>query len=513
MNVLLVLGHPRTDSFCGALARAYRSGANDANTDLRTIAVADLEFDPDVHTESPSDQPLEADLLAAQHQIEWADHLVFVYPNWWGTMPARLKGFFDRVFTSGFAFSFYDEGEGAGHEPLLDGTTAELIVTMDMPAWVYRWVYRQPGTNALKRATLGFAGIRTTRVTALGPVDDSTLEQREAWLEDVRELGRSLATGPESRPTRAKRTVKTWLKALRLQFYPMAWVAYTIGALAAAGSSDVFATGAYWIGFGFLFFLEATTVLGNEYVDYDTDRENTFAGPFTGGSRVLVDDELSFEQLRRGIGVTGVLTAVFGLGLALATTGTGSAPTVAAVMAVLATLALGYTTPPLKLAYRTLGELDVAVTHSVGVLLLGFVALDGSWLDPLPWVLAVPFLLSIVPSITLAGVPDYEADRTADKRTIAVRFGIDGAVVVTAATTLAAAATGVLWQLLGVVPGAYSPVIYGSVLHAAMLGWLLWDRVWKGTQTQSIPGQINVVMAAALSYISWFAIVPLVGLL
>ncbi|SFS40014.1 NAD(P)H-dependent oxidoreductase [Halostagnicola kamekurae] len=513
MNVLLILGHPRTDSFCGAVARAYRAGARDAGVNVREIAVADLEFDPDVHVESPSDQPLEADLADAQRRIEWADHLALVYPNWWATMPARLKGFFDRVFTSGFAFSFYDEGEGAGHEPLLDGTTAELIVTMDMPAWVYRWIYRQPGTNAVKRATLGFAGIRTTRVTNLGPIDDSTPDQREAWLEDVRELGRSLATGPESRSTRAKRTLKTWLKALRLQFYPMAWAAYTIGALAAVGSGDVFATRVFWIGFGFLFFLEATTVLSNEYADYDTDRENTFAGPFTGGSRVLVDDELSFEQLRRGIGVTGVLTAVFGLGLALATIGTGSVHTVAVAMAVLTALALGYTIPPLKLAYRTLGELDVAVTHSIGVLLLGFVALGGSWHDPLPWLLGVPFLLSIIPSITLAGVPDYEADRAADKRTIAVRFGIDGAVVVAVATTLAAALTGTLWQLVSVVPGAYSPIIYGSILHAALLGWLLWDRVWKRTQTGSLPGQINTVMAVALAYIGWFAIVPLVGLL
>ncbi|MDJ1433038.1 NAD(P)H-dependent oxidoreductase [Halostagnicola sp. A-GB9-2] len=509
MNVLLILGHPRTDSFCGALARAYRSGASDAGVDIREISVADLEFDPDVHTEEPSEQPLEEDLIDTQRQIEWADHLVLFYPNWWGTMPARLKGFFDRVFTSGFAFSFYDEDEGAGHEALLSGKTAELIVTMDMPAWVYRWIYRQPGNNAVKRSTLGFAGIRTTRVTNLGSVEDSTLEQREAWLEEVTELGRSLATGPESRSTRAKRTLTTWLKALRLQFYPMAWVAYSIGALAAAGSSSVFSTTAYWAGFGFLFFLEATTVLSNEYVDYDTDRKNTFAGPFTGGSRVLVDGELSFDELRRGIGITGVFTAVFGL--AVVTLGAGSVLAKIAVAAVLVTLAIGYTIPPLKLAYRTLGELDVATTHSIGVLLLGFLVLGGSWRDPLPWLLGLPFFLAVIPSITLAGVPDYDADRAVGKQTVAVRFGIDGAALVAAAATLAATITAVLLGVLDAVPGAYGPAIYLSIPHALLLFWLLRDRLWG--KNRSIPGQINVLMATSLAYIIWFGIVPLVELL
>ena len=130
MNVLLVLGHPRTESFCGALAQAYRDGALEAGADVRKLALADLEFDPDVHTECPSEQELEADLLEARRGIEWADHLVFVYPNWWGTMPALLKGFFDRLFTPGFAFEHYEDGAGAGKRELLSEKTAELIVTM-----------------------------------------------------------------------------------------------------------------------------------------------------------------------------------------------------------------------------------------------------------------------------------------------------------------------------------------------------------------------------------------------
>ncbi|APX98247.1 NAD(P)H-dependent oxidoreductase [Natronorubrum daqingense] len=506
MNVLVILGHPRNESFGGALADAYREGCVQAGVDVRSLAVADLEFDPDVHAGCPSDQPLEDDLLAAQRDIEWADHLVFVYPNWWGTMPARLKGFFDRVFEPGFAFAEYDEGEGAGHVELLDDKTAELIVTMDMPPWVYRWIYRQPGTNALKRATLGYAGIETTRVTEIGPIEDSSLEERNEWLADVEELGRSLATGPKSRATRAKQKLTAWMGALRLQFYPMAWLAYTIGALAAADLSAVFSSAAYWLGLGFLFFLEAATVFTNEYFDYETDRENTFAGPFTGGSQVLVDGQLSFEELRRAIGATLVLSALFGVGTLFAAAGSPIA--LSSAMVVLAALALGYTAPPLKLSYRTLGEATVAWTHSIGVLVIGFLAVGGSWHVPEPWLLGVPFLLSVLPSITLAGVPDYAADRAVGKQTIAVRFGLAGAGAFAMGTALLAALVGLVWYGRSVASHAYGPVISLSLGHALVLCWLIHRRLDATAGSQRIDG----LMLASLSYIGWFAVVPVITL-
>ncbi|WP_255170623.1 NAD(P)H-dependent oxidoreductase [Natrononativus amylolyticus] len=504
MNVLVVLGHPRTDSLCGGLAEAYAAGARDAGLEVRALALGECEFDRDVHTECPSDQALEPDLAAAEREIEWADHLVFVYPNWWATMPALLKGFFDRLFRPGFAFSMYEDDEGAGHEKLLSGKTAELVVTMDMPPWVYRWIYRQPGTNAVKRGILGYAGVETTRTTEFGPVEDSTANERSEWLERAEELGRRLESGPKSDRQRVVDRATTWIGALRLQFYPMAWIAYTVGALAAAGSG-VLTSAVYWLGFAFLFCLEAATVLSNEYADYETDRQNTFAGPFTGGSRVLVEGDLSFGDLRRGIGIGLGLAGAFGAGVLAA--GAGSLPAMAAAMAILSVLALGYTLAPLKLAYRTLGELDVAVTHSIGVLLCGYLFLGGTWTDAEPWLLGLPFLLSILPAITLAGVPDYAADRAAGKKTLAVRFGVGGAAAVAAGTALLAAAVGSLWQFLGIVD-AYGPAIYLGIPHALVLVWLLRTRLDLET-----PGRIDVLMVASLSYIVWFGVVPLVGLL
>jgi len=159
MRILVVLGHPRQDSLCGALAGSLADGARAVGCEVETLHLGDLAFAVDVTTVSPLQQPLEPDLERARALIAWADHLVFVYPNWWGTMPARLKGFLDRVLLPGFAFREQD-----GHYyGLLGPRTAELVTTMDVPPFVYRWIQGAPGRRAMSRATLGLCDIATVR--------------------------------------------------------------------------------------------------------------------------------------------------------------------------------------------------------------------------------------------------------------------------------------------------------------------------------------------------------------
>ncbi len=116
MKVLVIMSHPRSPSLCAALAEAYGEGARAAGMEVESLALGTLEFDPDVHPVSPRQQPLEPDLEHARRLIEWAGHLVFVYPAWWGVGPARLKGFLDRVLLPGFAFR---ENANGGFEGLL----------------------------------------------------------------------------------------------------------------------------------------------------------------------------------------------------------------------------------------------------------------------------------------------------------------------------------------------------------------------------------------------------------
>ncbi|HWR02156.1 MAG TPA: NAD(P)H-dependent oxidoreductase [Chlorobaculum sp.] len=188
-RVLIILGHPDRSSFCGAMADAYEAGAKAAGHDVARLSLGDLGFDPILHKGYAEIQPLEPDLLSAQKAINRAEHLVFVYPVWWGGPPALLKGFFDRLFLPDFAFKFRD-ASSPWWDRLLSGRTARLLVTMDTPPWYYRWVYRMPGHNQMKLTILDFCGIKPVSISNFGPVKTSSNEQRSKWLANVKELGR-----------------------------------------------------------------------------------------------------------------------------------------------------------------------------------------------------------------------------------------------------------------------------------------------------------------------------------
>lgn len=185
-RILVILGHPSHDSFCGALTERYVQAAKDAGHQVRELRLGSLDFDPILREGYRQVQPLEADLLQAQADITWAEHLTFVYPIWWGAIPALLKGFFDRVFLPGFAFK-YRPGK-AFPEQLLRGRSADLLVTMDTPPWYYRWVYRMPGLHQMRKTTLAFCGIRPRKPLTFGPILGSTERQRETWLKQAQAI-------------------------------------------------------------------------------------------------------------------------------------------------------------------------------------------------------------------------------------------------------------------------------------------------------------------------------------
>lgn len=186
-RILLVLGTPKTDSLCHALAEAYSQGARSQGHVIRQLKLAELIFDPVLHDGYDQSQPLEPDLLDAQRLIHWAEHLVLVYPVWWGGFPALLKGFFDRVFQPGFAFKYREHSPVL--DPLLSGRTADLLVTLDQPAWHFRWLQGAPAHRQMMRSTLGACGIKTRRLAEFAPVRFSSEEQRQKWLRRAEQLG------------------------------------------------------------------------------------------------------------------------------------------------------------------------------------------------------------------------------------------------------------------------------------------------------------------------------------
>lgn len=504
MNVLVIVGHPRAGSLCHALAEQYMLGAAEAGATLERLDLRELSFSRDVDERDMSQQPTEPDIAVARRLLEWAHHVVFVYPTWWGTMPSLLKGFLDRVLLPGFAFRHADNA--FGYVGLLKGRSAHVITTMDTPPLIYRLLYRAPGFHAMREATLAFCGISPVRVTPFGSVLTSDAQRRGSWLEQARVEGRRLRGAVPTAGERLHMRFRAWLAALRLQFYPASWFTYAVGAVAAAGAA-AFGSAAFWWGIAALLFLEISTVLTNELFDYAADRGNTRYGPFNGGSRVLIEGRLSRREMIIGAVATFVL-AVLAAWALVAFTSLAAVPAWP-FLALLAVVAIGYTLPPLKLCWRTLGELDVAFTHGPGVIVCGWIFMGAPLTDPMPWLMAVPVALATLPSITLSNVPDADADAAVGKRTIAARFGIRAGLDVALATTLLAAVAAIVWPFAFVLPEGYGVLAWGAVPHAV---WLM-SLLLRARREPGIPREMMPLMLVSLSFVLWFILPPLIVML
>jgi NAD(P)H dehydrogenase (quinone) len=189
-NILIINGHPNKASFNTALAEAYKAGASTKQVNIQEINIADLNFNPNLESGYSKRMELEPDLVDAWEKITWANHLVWVHPVWWGGLPAKLKGFIDRVFLPGRAFSYRENS--VWWDKLLTGKTAHIITTLDQPGWYYALVYGKPSVNQLKKSTLQFCGIKPVKVTYVGIIKNATEAQRSKWLKQIETLGSRL---------------------------------------------------------------------------------------------------------------------------------------------------------------------------------------------------------------------------------------------------------------------------------------------------------------------------------
>ncbi len=189
-KILIINGHPNRDSFNVGLAEAYKKGAVHSGAEIKEITIADLEFNPNLQFGYQKRMELEPDLIKAWEIIQWADHLVWVHPVWWGGLPAITKGFIDRLFLPGLAFKYRENS--VWWDKFLTGKTAHIITTLDQPSWYYRIFYGRPSINQLKKSTLEFCGVKPVKVTYIGVIKNSKEEQRQKWIEKVYSLGEKL---------------------------------------------------------------------------------------------------------------------------------------------------------------------------------------------------------------------------------------------------------------------------------------------------------------------------------
>ncbi|MEM8577297.1 MAG: NAD(P)H-dependent oxidoreductase [Pseudomonadota bacterium] len=190
-RIFVLNGHPGETSLCRTLAEAYADGARAAGHEVRVTHLHDLDFDMDYGlggytNRKPLEPCLDTDVIA---QMEWCEHMVTVAPMWWGGLPAKLKGLFDRALLPGRAFDTRNTNLVGMPKPLLTGRTARVIMTSDSPSWFMRLMYGNAIVRQLRGQIFGFIGFARTRVTWLSGASHPAEALVEKWQ------GRSAALG------------------------------------------------------------------------------------------------------------------------------------------------------------------------------------------------------------------------------------------------------------------------------------------------------------------------------
>jgi putative NADPH-quinone reductase len=189
-RVRLIEGHPdrARPHFNHALADAYADGAAAAGHTVERIDVAAFDF-PLLRSKADWERgTVPVALTPVRRAVERAEHVVIFFPLWLGGMPALLKGLLEQVLRPGVALSHPDE-RGRVHK-LLAGRSARVVVTMGMPAFVYRWYFRAHTVKALERNILGFVGFAPVHETLIGSVESIDDAGRGKWLGRLAALGR-----------------------------------------------------------------------------------------------------------------------------------------------------------------------------------------------------------------------------------------------------------------------------------------------------------------------------------
>ena len=114
-------------------------------------------------------------------------------PMWWGGLPAKLKGLFDRALLPGRAFDTRKKSLFGLPLPMLSGRSARVVITSDTPGWFMRLAYKNALIWQLRRQILEFVGLKPTRLTHLGPASEARPEQVQRWVKQIQDLGAQAA--------------------------------------------------------------------------------------------------------------------------------------------------------------------------------------------------------------------------------------------------------------------------------------------------------------------------------
>lgn len=189
MKILVVYSHPVPESFGAAVRNTVVTALAKQGHEVRLLDLYQMNFDPVMRAGerrtyndgAPTDPSLSAHIDA----LRWADGLVFVYPTWWYSLPAMLKGWFERVWAVDVAFE--NNPTGGRIIPLMRNIRFLGVVTTCGASWMVSHLMGQPGRKIILRGMRPLCAPATrTMFLAHYNMDTSTPQSRASYLEKVR---------------------------------------------------------------------------------------------------------------------------------------------------------------------------------------------------------------------------------------------------------------------------------------------------------------------------------------
>jgi len=191
VKTLIIFAHPKPASFNGAILQACLNKLQEKNHEIRIRDLYEMNFNPILKDDGftvKSSTSIPATVRTEQEHLLWAQNLLFIFPTWWGGMPAILKGYFDRVFTNGFAFEF----QAAGSKGLLMNRKAMIFQTTSHPKESLKpYQLISSIETIIDVGILQFCGIETLAhkfFYSVPYVDNQTRENMLKEVEDIVEL-------------------------------------------------------------------------------------------------------------------------------------------------------------------------------------------------------------------------------------------------------------------------------------------------------------------------------------
>ena len=204
MRVLVMLVHPRRDSFCGQLTDNIVVGLQDAGHEVKIGDLYREGFQPAFSEEDYAqfdDRPMPDDVLREQARVEWSEGMIFVMPIWWYQFPAMFKGWIDRVFSEHWAYE-YRTAFDRDNSRL--GWRKTLIVASagGSPRTFTKYGYDQGLQTLWDTGIWGYCGFRDIRTQFFYQIKPKSMPDEELAQQmlEARRLGREFAPSPPAVP-------------------------------------------------------------------------------------------------------------------------------------------------------------------------------------------------------------------------------------------------------------------------------------------------------------------------